>query len=124
MKMRSEKGCKAYTGTAWIRLLPEQVMDVPERLVEACKTLGAVSVDSGDIQEMATSAPPKELSSVDRMQGLVKAMQHVLESGDESLMTKGSRQPRQAVLESMVDFSFSAAERDAAWEMVKNGESA
>jgi hypothetical protein len=97
---------------------PSESKNVPEVLVATCLDLG-LSPEDGD-----GDGKVGKTDDSDHVMQLVDAMFQVMAEGDKSKITS-SGEPRHNVLEKLVGFKFTKAEREAAWDIcsLKDAES-
>lgn len=106
-----------HNGDRWIRFEAGQPQIVPDDFVQACIVAGCTQSNSPPLTDSVA------VEKSDRIALLVDAMLDILTTGDAKLLTKDGQTPRHSAVAERVDFEFTADERKAAWDIVKDGDS-
>lgn len=101
-----------------VRFAPGEKKAIPDSLVDEALTCG-LSPEDGD-----GDGKVGQTDDADRVQKLVDAMWQIMAEGKKAHVTR-SGEPRHKVLEDIVGFKFTTAEREAAWDIcsLKDAES-
>ena len=101
-----------------VRFAPDETKNVPEVLIDECLNCGLSPADGDGDGKLGKT------DDSERVRLLVDAMWQVMAEGKKEHITR-SGEPRHSVLEDIVGFKFTKAEREAAWDMcsLKDAES-